>query len=497
MKNNIQKLLSLPPDFKKVLFSQTFGKQSVKFWEKNALDYEEQKKVQEVIDQVLFGELDIDSFEKKVKKIISIKDKKNFILDLSITFLYFLDEFIKQDVEKKLIEMGANLEEIKVKKDKFLSEVNLELNPPKPKEPELVEEEEVRPELTPEQEQQEIKEIFSEQFLTTLNLEDQSKKIVVNTRIIDNLFEDEDLQPELLRELINNNEILTKEKIVIEDKKVDPTVSAWILDFVLTVGTVDVDNVAIGKYFNQSENVKNLSAEEKTLVRKVIDIYRVVKEFPDPYEKVPVEEWYVFPIDYQLLKKQEDEKLQEKGVEVKQVSEEEKDTVQTPAEQEIKAEADIMSLYKGDPVFAENVDKEIKIVTEKTRNEYNKVADLLEDYLLKRDKIGVVASLKVLADIGVLNEFLSMDKRFSNMLSSYYRRVNRPNESQNLMMASKTPHHLTNFLKYLLIVRLQLAEQEAARIATQLANILARQGLTQYADMAYFDMKDKQFHWKN
>ena len=496
MNDLFKKIKKLPPKFQDGIFSNTFIVANNGFFDANDFTSEQMDKIQELIRNVYVADIKLDDFISGMQGLKLGRKAKQITLDAIAIFFLPFDQYLSDDVSQKIKDLGGDLEKLNIKAKEFNEKLDLELHPPEIKEEPIAEEvEEKVAELPPEQEKKNIKEIFENAVLPILGTEDEELKAFYNLRIIEYIVEDPAFLQEILRNLLNNTEVLTDEKMVISEKKYEGTISAWILDFTNTVGSGKVDNLAIAKYFSEGANVRALPPEKKSLVHKALDLYKVLKEFPEPFAKLPEEEWYIFPIDYEKLKQQVDKSVQEKykNIDLKKNGNLSKEAQIT---EEKKEETDLMKIFWGDSKFNEKVDLEIAKITDLTRNEYDRVGEMLENYLLKKDKIGVAASLKVLANIGVLTDILGLDKRFMDLLTNYYRKINRFSEADNLRLSPKSPHQLINFLKYILLARLQMTDQEAGRIVAQLCNILARQGKSEYSDMAYLDIKDKMFHWK-
>ncbi|MBS4033883.1 MAG: hypothetical protein KGZ85_05420 [Ignavibacterium sp.] len=88
------------------------------------------------------------------------------------------------------------------------------------------------------------------------------------------------IDQELLREKINkvikhNNNLLTKEKLVLSNKeeKLDPTIANWLLDYDLRLTGTQDRSLARAEYLTNSSNVASLVKEEKDKVKQLIKVY--------------------------------------------------------------------------------------------------------------------------------------------------------------------------------------------------------------------------------
>src|SRR3989339_772390 len=73
--------------------------------------------------------------------------------------------------------------------------------------------------------------------------------------------------------------------------------------FIKQYGSGFFDNVTLSRYITFSENVKKLDENEKNLVKKLLQLYRNLKFFPDSMKDIPVDDWEIVPIDKFVVKK--------------------------------------------------------------------------------------------------------------------------------------------------------------------------------------------------
>jgi hypothetical protein len=57
------------------------------------------------------------------------------------------------------------------------------------------------------------------------------------------------------------------------------------------------NNIALAKYLSSSSEVLKLSSGEKSLLRKVLKLYKNLVFFPDSMTGVPREDWVIIPLD--------------------------------------------------------------------------------------------------------------------------------------------------------------------------------------------------------
>jgi len=165
--------------------------------------------------------------------------------------------------------------------------------------------------ITPEQEKEALKQIFSEGLILEMSEYDLIKN-AVNYRIFDILEKDLNFKRELERSLYDNKELLTADSLTVANKSVEPTIGNWLKDFIEKKGTDDFDSVVLSDYLANSANAKNLSPEEKNKLSDLLNLYRNIKFFPATVAGQPIDEWQIIPFDLaaaQELIKNENKKL--------------------------------------------------------------------------------------------------------------------------------------------------------------------------------------------
>jgi len=123
-------------------------------------------------------------------------------------------------------------------------------------------------------------------------------KEVFNEEIKFLLFglEDADLQNEFVHYIESNQEKLTEKDISLSGRQVEPTVSNWLKSFFQFAGIDYFDNLAISKFITNSENGRNLTSNERKIVKDILSLYRSIKYFPDVFLDTPVSQWEFIPL---------------------------------------------------------------------------------------------------------------------------------------------------------------------------------------------------------
>lgn len=148
----------------------------------------------------------------------------------------------------------------------------------------------------------EEKEIAIDNFKNSLVIFLQAESEEVKNIIADynlmllKLLEDQKFKKDLENAIFANQEKLTGKDFVLEGKRQMPTIANWLKDFIKKNGSGAVDNLALSQYVAASENAKKLDNNEKKLLHKLLLLYRNLKIFPQNLEKVPEDEWEIFPL---------------------------------------------------------------------------------------------------------------------------------------------------------------------------------------------------------
>ena len=119
--------------------------------------------------------------------------------------------------------------------------------------------------------------IFQEQLSEILKDEIENGADLINDlnqAIFYWLSKDGTIQEELSKILLANQERLTAERIIFENREVDPSISYWLKDFIKQNGSEMFDELALAQYLSSSLNTKKLSIADKDVLRKLLKLYR-------------------------------------------------------------------------------------------------------------------------------------------------------------------------------------------------------------------------------
>ena len=341
----------------------------------------------------------------------------------------------------------------------------------------------------PEAEKASLAQIFGANLKDTLHFADYELKTDLNARLVYLLLRDDNgaFQQKLLDSMYNNDERLTEKMIRIKAELLDPTIGNWLKDYINFVGVEEVvSTIKKAQYYTNAENIKTLNEEEKFLLDKLLDVYIALKNFNFNIRKFTVDELFVFPYT-----REEAEAFQQQA----EGERREREAAAVGTLDQKQQPADIRQQFLGREQDRLLVAAEKDKIIAETRKEYDRVADMFENYLVERQKNGIVACLEILAEVGALDTVIAEDQRFERLLFGYFDRNNLAEEKEEYFKNAKQTRIIEHFLKYVFLERLGLPESEGARLAVGLANIFRAKGALKYAQIAYFDLAENKFKW--
>ncbi len=149
------------------------------------------------------------------------------------------------------------------------------------------------------------------------------------------------LEEKVIEAFYNNQELISKEKVIIEEKEKPATVANFLKDFIKTHGSDMPDNLVLANYLNSSKNALKLKEAEKNILNRVLKTYRNLVFFPESMEGVPMKYWEIIPIkggSHDVLDVLSDEKKEDfdKNLKIKKISEKSIKDIKSQELEEIK-----------------------------------------------------------------------------------------------------------------------------------------------------------------
>ncbi len=139
-----------------------------------------------------------------------------------------------------------------------------------------------------------IHEIFASSLIDLLKGSPAEIK-AFNILVFSSLVEDDTLEDKIIKALFANQEEISANKIILEDKEIKASVANFLKDFIRNHGSGMPDNLVLANYLNTSSNAKKLSASEKELLNRILKTYRNLVFFPESLDNVPMELWEIVP----------------------------------------------------------------------------------------------------------------------------------------------------------------------------------------------------------
>lgn len=236
-------------------------------------------------------DFDFKILEERIKTLgLSGISLKRFWLDFIGRLLLPIDNYIDKDIALELEKAGGKVEGYKIFVDNFLEALekhNLE---------EMLEEaKEYEKHFDVKWESEYLFDLLQNDFLSILS-SGKNSIMLLSRSLIFLLYHVDSFKEEALRKFFANKEKVGSKKIIIDEKEVEPTISAWIKDFIKQNGSSIFDDLILAQYINNSVNTKSLSTEDKETLGDVIRFYKNLAFFPESMHNVPPTQWYIFPV---------------------------------------------------------------------------------------------------------------------------------------------------------------------------------------------------------
>lgn len=154
--------------------------------------------------------------------------------------------------------------------------------------------------INKEEEKKSSLEVFSNNLESFLSASLESTIEIIkdyNGILILLLLDDPNFKKSLEKVFLANPEKLTHSEFISEGAPHSPSIANWLKDFIKQFGSGMFDNLVMARYMTTSKNIKNLSEEEKQLVKKLLLTYRNLKFFPESMPSDDGEGWEIIPTD--------------------------------------------------------------------------------------------------------------------------------------------------------------------------------------------------------
>ena len=145
-----------------------------------------------------------------------------------------------------------------------------------------------------------VLEVFSKKILGQFKISEEHL-LRLNAITFEVIGKDEPFFDKILKAFFDNEEKISSQEITLKEKKVSPSISNWIKDFISENNSDMFSVIDMAKYLSKSPNVNKLNQEEKQLLRQILKIYRNLAFFPESMGNAKYEDWEIFPINRDLL----------------------------------------------------------------------------------------------------------------------------------------------------------------------------------------------------
>ena len=145
-----------------------------------------------------------------------------------------------------------------------------------------------------EKEAVDTKRFFTNELVDTIKAPDAEYKASFNNMLIALLAKVDGFAQELVQAMLVSAELLGTKTLVVDGARVAPNVGNWLKDYI-SYCEGDVSTITIAKYIAESPAVKELGEEDRTALNKLLETFRVLRNFPDSLAKTPPEQWMIIP----------------------------------------------------------------------------------------------------------------------------------------------------------------------------------------------------------
>jgi hypothetical protein len=308
MANLDNQFKNLPAEVKAYLISLKAVELNSFILEKNKIASSDFAKVTSIITRLFNKTIKVLDLPAVLKSELGLGDlaSKNLAGDIVGVRLLIIKDWLGEDLEAVIKNWGGNpaeyfhfIEEQKkalVEEEKYFNE-ELKTEPEFVFKPKASVVPVAAPALDIAQEKTDSLALFKNNLADLLKSADADEFISdYNLILISLISDDESFKQNLENVFYTNSEELTSERLKSEDKEVSPTIANWLKDFIRENGSEMFDDLALAHYLSSAVNAKNLNIKEKTLLRRLLGLYRNLSFFPASMGNNPLENWEIIPV---------------------------------------------------------------------------------------------------------------------------------------------------------------------------------------------------------
>jgi len=261
-------------------------------------------------------------------------------------------------------------------------------------------------------------------------------------------------------------------------------------------------NEIVNKYF-VDENQKKVFVDVFELIKKGEFDVNVLYDYLDDWTDIGIEQ--ANKIDEELFDKIYGDiydELQELYKIKSQTNQEVKIGNEVGSEEkESDAQEKLISEYKefsNSSLFQNILAKQEEYSQKINAENLSKDTSLKNDFygaINSGDKIKTVAILRLVCELGKLQQFFANDKRFVDFWSGVLGRHKGDSAKQEFISNPIDKKYLTEFLRFIFERRLSLQANESAMLGVGLSSLCSTANETEYAEIAYGDEVSGKFMW--
>ncbi len=147
--------------------------------------------------------------------------------------------------------------------------------------------------LSPEILGAQYKKMLTEELPKLLTVADHLFIEQFNFHLLDLLINHEDYKNDLVDVLLTSQVKIGSDTIVMDGRQVEPTAANWLRYFNSQKGSQMFDVVVLSDFLVNTTNTKFLSAQDKDLLSRLLQLYRNIKFFPDSLVGDEPEKWEI------------------------------------------------------------------------------------------------------------------------------------------------------------------------------------------------------------
>jgi len=274
-----------------------------------------------------------------------------------------------------------------------------------------------------------------------------------------------------------NEELIGDRAIKISDvgEEVAPAIKNWLKDYDQSSNVNQRSRrLNLVEYINTNNNVRQLSAEQKETLRRVLQVYDFVRflnqleSVSETGHKIPAEKVTVL-----------DRGLASASVE----------------DESSKEQQEIFQAYQGNEKQAKEISREQAKLAKKISGKVDQLPAIFYQAVQTKNVAVTIAVLLLMAETDTLGSFLKTDEKLRQFLSLTWEKQYGKATAEAFNRNPNQPKFVRLFLQYVLQQRLGLDGSEAARLGLHVGSAFVRTGKKGYNTLAYFDVKSKQFRW--